>query len=104
MSATIDGARIAKALGDAPVIASEGRAFPVETRYVGRDPLPGTRLDDHDAQAVRDDLITRVPLGHARTDRQNFAGGFVAGFLCGVVLARPAVAGTRRLPGSGSAR
>jgi ATP-dependent RNA helicase HrpB len=38
MSATIDGARIAKALGDAPVIASEGRAFPVETRYVGRDP------------------------------------------------------------------
>ena len=38
MSATIDGARIAKALGDAPVIASEGRAFPVETRYLGRDP------------------------------------------------------------------
>jgi ATP-dependent helicase HrpB len=37
MSATIDGARIARALGDAPVIASEGRAFPVETRYVGRD-------------------------------------------------------------------
>src|SRR5215813_10322126 len=38
MSATIDGARIARALGDAPVIASEGRAFPVETRYLGRDP------------------------------------------------------------------
>jgi len=38
MSATIDGARIAKALGEAPVIASEGRAFPVETRYLGRDP------------------------------------------------------------------
>jgi ATP-dependent helicase HrpB len=38
MSATIDGARIARHLGDAPVIASEGRAFPVETRYVGRDP------------------------------------------------------------------
>ena len=37
MSATIDGARIAKALGDAPVIASEGRAFPVKTRYFGRD-------------------------------------------------------------------
>src|ERR1700726_2773538 len=36
MSATIDGARIAKLLGDAPVIASEGRAFPVETRYLGR--------------------------------------------------------------------
>jgi ATP-dependent RNA helicase HrpB len=38
MSATIDGARIAHHLGDAPVIASEGRAFAVETRYVGRDP------------------------------------------------------------------
>jgi ATP-dependent RNA helicase HrpB len=40
MSATIDGARIAKLLGDAPVIASEGRAFPVETRYAGRDARP----------------------------------------------------------------
>ena len=38
MSATIDGARIARHLGDAPVIASEGRAFPVETRYLGRNP------------------------------------------------------------------
>ena len=37
MSATIDGARVATLLGDAPVIASEGRAFPVETRYAGRD-------------------------------------------------------------------
>jgi ATP-dependent helicase HrpB len=38
MSATIDGARIAAALGHAPVIVSEGRAFAVETRYLGRDP------------------------------------------------------------------
>ena len=38
MSATIDGARVASLLGDAPVIASEGRAFPVETRYLGRRP------------------------------------------------------------------
>jgi ATP-dependent helicase HrpB len=37
MSATIDGARIAAALNDAPVITSEGRAFAVETRYLGRD-------------------------------------------------------------------
>ncbi len=37
MSATIDGARTAGLLGDAPVIESQGRAFPVETRYVGRD-------------------------------------------------------------------
>ena len=38
MSATIDGARVAKLLGDAPVIESQGRAYPVETRYRGRDP------------------------------------------------------------------
>src|SRR4051812_27877978 len=38
MSATLDGARVAKLLGDAPVVESEGRAFPVETRYVGRKP------------------------------------------------------------------
>jgi ATP-dependent helicase HrpB len=36
MSATLDGARVAKLLGDAPVIESAGRAFAVETRYVGR--------------------------------------------------------------------
>jgi len=38
MSATIDGARVATLLGDAPVIESLGRAYPVETRYRGRDP------------------------------------------------------------------
>ncbi len=37
MSATIDGARVAGLLGNAPVIESEGRAFAVETRYAGRD-------------------------------------------------------------------
>ncbi|MBR1089797.1 ATP-dependent helicase HrpB [Bradyrhizobium manausense] len=36
MSATLDGARVAKLLGEAPVVESEGRAFPVETRYLGR--------------------------------------------------------------------
>lgn len=38
MSATLDGARVAKLLGDAPVVESEGRAYPVETRYLGRKP------------------------------------------------------------------
>jgi ATP-dependent helicase HrpB len=38
MSATLDGARVASLLGGAPVIASEGRAFPITTRYLGRDP------------------------------------------------------------------
>ncbi|WP_316195677.1 ATP-dependent helicase HrpB [Bradyrhizobium sp. SZCCHNRI3052] len=38
MSATLDGARVARLLGNAPVVESEGRAYPVETRYVGRKP------------------------------------------------------------------
>jgi ATP-dependent helicase HrpB len=36
MSATLDGARVARLLGDAAVVESEGRMFPVDTRYVGR--------------------------------------------------------------------
>ncbi|MFC7396471.1 ATP-dependent helicase HrpB [Chelatococcus sp. GCM10030263] len=50
MSATLDGARVARLLGDAPVIESEGRAYPVETRYLGRD--PGRRIEDEVADAV----------------------------------------------------
>jgi ATP-dependent helicase HrpB len=37
MSATLDGARVAALLGGVPVVESEGRAYPVETRYLGRD-------------------------------------------------------------------
>ena len=37
MSATLDGARVGRLLGEAAVIESAGRAYPVETRYVGRD-------------------------------------------------------------------
>lgn len=36
MSATLDGDPIASLLGDAPIITSEGRAFPVETRYLDK--------------------------------------------------------------------
>lgn len=39
MSATLDGRRVAALLGNAPVIESAGRAFPVATRHVDRDPL-----------------------------------------------------------------
>ncbi len=38
MSATIDGARVARLLSDATVIESAGRAFQVETRHLPRDP------------------------------------------------------------------
>ena len=50
MSATLDGARVAKLLGDAAVVESQGRAFPVETRYRPRDPLK--RIEDQVADAV----------------------------------------------------
>jgi ATP-dependent helicase HrpB len=50
MSATLDGARVAQLLGDAPVIASEGRAFAVDTRYLGRD--ANARIEDQMADAV----------------------------------------------------
>ena len=57
MSATLDGARVAKLLGDAPVIASEGRAFPVETRYLGRkaDAPLERQMADAIAMALRAD-------------------------------------------------
>ena len=56
MSATLDGARVAKLLGDAPAIASEGRAFPVDTRYLGRDARPiEPQIADAIARAVRAD-------------------------------------------------
>ena len=51
MSATLDGARVAALMGDAPVIESEGRAFLVETRYLGRD--PNQRLEEQIARALR---------------------------------------------------
>lgn len=37
MSATLDGAAVASLMNNAKVIRSEGRAYPVETRYIGRD-------------------------------------------------------------------
>ena len=38
MSATLQGAAVSALLGEAPVITSEGRSFPVEVRYAARDP------------------------------------------------------------------
>ena len=50
MSATLDGAAVARLLGAAPVIESLGRMYPVETHYLGRhDRL---RLEDQVVRAV----------------------------------------------------
>jgi len=82
MSATLDGAAIAHLLGDAPVVRSKGRAFPVNVFYTGRSEqdvvsscvpvvlqalrdntgsllvfLPGQR----EIIALRDALQTRIP-------------------------------------------
>jgi ATP-dependent helicase HrpB len=79
MSATLDGARVAKLLGEAPVIASEGRAFAVETRYLGRKPdAPLERqMADAIATALRADpgsVLAFLP-GAAEIRRtQNFLG------------------------------
>lgn len=51
MSATLDGARVAALIGDVPIVESEGRAFPVETRYLGRDPCE--RIERQVADAVK---------------------------------------------------
>jgi ATP-dependent helicase HrpB len=79
MSATLDGARVARLLGDAPVISSEGRAFPVETRYLGRraDAPLERQMADAIALALRADpgsVLAFLP-GAAEIRRtQNFLG------------------------------
>ncbi|MFK3664289.1 ATP-dependent helicase HrpB [Ochrobactrum teleogrylli] len=55
MSATLDGARVAALLGDAPVIESEGRAFPVDIRY--RERKADERVEDAMARSIRDALV-----------------------------------------------
>ena len=50
MSATIDGARFAALLNNAPVIESEGKAFPLAIRWLGA--RPELRLDDAAASAI----------------------------------------------------
>ncbi len=45
MSATLDAAPVARLMGDAPMITSEGRAFPVETRWLPRAPDGSLRYE-----------------------------------------------------------
>ncbi len=50
MSATLDGEPIARLLDDAPIVTSQGRMFPVETRYLAR--RNEGRIEDAAAAAV----------------------------------------------------
>ena len=54
MSATLDGARVAALLGDAPVIETAGRSFPVEIQ--NRDRNGTERIEDAVANAVQQTL------------------------------------------------
>ena len=61
MSATLDGARVAALLGGVPVVESQGRAYPVETRYLGRDAR--ARIENQVADAV--ERVLRAEQGSA---------------------------------------
>ena len=69
MSATLDAAPVAALMDDAPVLTAEGRAWPVETRWLDRPwsggPGQGPRLEDAAAE-----LVARG----ARRDRGRRAG------------------------------
>ena len=53
MSATLDAEPVAAMLDQAPIIRSEGRAFPVETRWLDRPLPPRSRMVDEAARLVR---------------------------------------------------
>ena len=61
MSATLAAEPVAALMGGAPVIRSEGRAYPVETRWLPR-PLPaGARLEAETAALIRQALAETDP-------------------------------------------
>ncbi|HET7023663.1 MAG TPA: ATP-dependent helicase C-terminal domain-containing protein [Gemmatimonadales bacterium] len=51
MSATLDGGPVASLLGDVPIVTSEGKAFPVETRWIPR--RTDQRIEAAMASAIR---------------------------------------------------
>ena len=55
MSATLDGARFAALMHDAPVVESAGRSFPLDLRHIGR--RAEARIEDDVAAAIRRALV-----------------------------------------------
>ena len=55
MSATLDGARFATLMGEAPVIESSGRSFPLQFHYLGR--AAERRIETEMAVAIRRALV-----------------------------------------------
>ncbi len=58
MSATLDGAGVARLLNDAPILESKGRSFPIDIRYRSRN--PDERIEDAMARAIRDTLAAET--------------------------------------------
>ncbi len=54
MSATLDGESVARLLGDAPIVTSHGRSFPIETRHV--EPRRDVRVEAAVTNAIVDAL------------------------------------------------
>jgi ATP-dependent helicase HrpB len=61
MSATLDGEGVARLLDDAPIVTSQGRTFPVESRYVGKAAplLPPTTFIPGQVE-YPEDVVTRT--------------------------------------------
>ena len=85
MSATLDAAPVAALMGGAPVVTSQGRAYPVETRWLPRPPDASLRLEAVVAGAVKAALA-------------ETAGGMLV-FLPGEAEIRRVEALLRDLPG-----
>ncbi|MFM5884342.1 MAG: DEAD/DEAH box helicase, partial [Novosphingobium sp.] len=79
MSATIDGARFARLLGDAPVIESAGKAHPLTIKWLGA--RPEARIDESMASAIltawreeQGDILAFLPgVGEIERTRERLA-------------------------------
>lgn len=60
MSATLDGAAVAKLLGDAPIVTAEGRSFPVTTHYRERLDVRSSRPQYEDMAQILARTIARA--------------------------------------------
>ena len=82
MSATLDGAAFARLLGDAPVIESLGRAYPVELRHRARDLADARDLPEAMAATIREalrehpgDVLAFLPgWGEIRRTQERLSG------------------------------
>ncbi|MFL6551114.1 MAG: ATP-dependent helicase HrpB [Povalibacter sp.] len=60
MSATLDGQAVARLLGDATIVSSMGRMYPVETHYRERPQARGNRFHDEDIAFVAATVTQRA--------------------------------------------